>query len=55
MHTIRQTEKSLWTVGFYGNGTFYPLYDFNEKHEAAAVASYLNGGALPDALKLKGK
>jgi hypothetical protein len=48
MHTYRYEEKDIWTVGFDActgdPRDFTPLRDFTTEAEAAAFASYLNGG-----------
>lgn len=60
MHTYKHEKDGPWTVGFFepptvdsiGNSKMYahwwtPLKDFSTEVEAAAYASYLNGGARP--------
>jgi hypothetical protein len=43
-----QSEPSLWTVGFYKpDGKWEPESDHSTTAEAAARASYLNGGDHP--------
>jgi len=40
-----ETEKGLWTTGFYDpNGEWHPDGDYNNREEAAARVHYLNGG-----------
>jgi len=44
MYVYRQTEKELWTVGFYDpKGLWQPESDHSTGLEAAARVSYLNG------------
>ena len=39
-----QTEPRLWTVGFYDpKGEWHTDSDYDDKEEAAARVSYLNG------------
>ena len=45
-----ETEKGVWTVGFYApigvdrTSVFQPESDWNSKEEAAERVHYLNGG-----------
>jgi len=40
-----QSEKGLWTVGFYEpNGTWHPDSDHTSIESASARVHYLNGG-----------
>ena len=40
-----ESEKGLWTVGFYKpDGKFVPESDHDSREEAAARVHYLNGG-----------
>jgi len=40
-----QTEKTLWTTGFYDpKGFWYPDRDYASREEAAQRVHYLNGG-----------
>ena len=42
-----QSEKTLWTVGFYkADGKWYSESDWESKEQAATRVHYLNGGAL---------
>ena len=51
MHTYRQSEQNLWTVGFEmpnpDTTDWRPMRDFNTESEAAAYVSFLNGGENP--------
>jgi len=45
MYIYLQTEKNLWTVGFYNpEDEFMPESDWGTKDEAASRVHYLNGG-----------
>ena len=45
MWVYKQTEPSLWTVGFYTpDGTWEPESDHGSSSEAAERVHYLNGG-----------
>ena len=45
MYVYRETEKGLWTVGFYDpSGKWYPESDHYVREEAAKRVAYLNGG-----------
>ena len=40
-----ESEKGLWTVGFYDpKGKWHPESDHDVREEAAKRVSYLNGG-----------
>lgn len=40
-----QTERRLWTVGFYSpSGEFHPDSDHDNREDAAKRVHYLNGG-----------
>ena len=40
-----QTERRIWTVGFYRpDGEFEPDSDHDDRADAAARVNYLNGG-----------
>ena len=44
MYVYRQTEQSLWTVGFYDpNGKWHPESDWDNPQQAAERVAYLNG------------
>ena len=62
MHTYRKArDEQLWTVGYWRDGAprgaaggdmhrmpvWEPLQDFGTEKDAAAYASYLNGGEHP--------
>ncbi len=45
-YVYRQTEATLWTVGYYTpSGEWEPESDHSSRDEAASRVSYLNGGA----------
>lgn len=49
MHTMRQSEPNLWTVGCYwvgedGRTRWRSLKDFGTQTDAAKWVNYLNGG-----------
>jgi len=44
MYVYIQSEKTLWTVGFYYNGKWNPESDWDTKEEASDRVAYLNGG-----------
>ena len=45
MYVYIQTEKHLWTVGFYDPaGKWHSESDHGSPEEAAARVAYLNGG-----------
>lgn len=45
MFIYRQTESSLWTVGFYTpDGKWEPESDHDSAEKAAERVHYLNGG-----------
>jgi len=45
MYVYIESERGLWTVGFYDpEGKWQPESDHNSKDEAAARVAYLNGG-----------
>lgn len=45
MYVYIQSEKKLWTVGFYNpEGKFIPESDHDSKEAAATRIHYLNGG-----------
>jgi hypothetical protein len=49
-----QSERTLWTVGFYDpDGEWQAESDHSKEHLAAERVAYLNGGGLPDASKLR--
>jgi len=40
-----ESERNLWTVGFYDpKGQFHPESDHESQEEAAKKVHYLNGG-----------
>jgi len=44
MYVYIQSEKSLWTVGFYKpNGEWVPESDYDTKERAAERTAWLNG------------
>lgn len=46
MYIYLETEKGLWTVGFYApDGAFEPESDYDSRMAAAERVHYLNGGA----------
>lgn len=48
MYVYIQSEKGLWTVGFYKpNGEWVSEKDFASKDKAAERVSWLNGGKEP--------
>lgn len=54
MHTYRHSKsEQIWTVGYYTYRAantapdWHALKDFNTEQDAAAYASYLNGGSKP--------
>lgn len=47
MYVYVNSEKGLWTVGFYKpNGDFVPESDHQSSEDAAKRVHYLNGGVL---------
>ena len=45
MHVYQESEKGLWTVGYYKpNGEWVALKDFGIEQLAAEWVNYLNGG-----------
>ncbi|MCK4521379.1 MAG: hypothetical protein KAU20_02310 [Nanoarchaeota archaeon] len=45
MYVYKETDKGLWTVGFYDpDGKWHPESDFDKREEAADRVSFLNGG-----------
>ena len=45
MYVYIQSERTLWTVGFYSpDGEWHPDSDHSSKEEAAQRVHYLNGG-----------
>ncbi len=45
---VRAKGEQLWTVGFYDpTGKWIPESDWDNKEDAAARVSYLNGGNVP--------
>jgi len=45
MYVYIESEKGLWTVGFYDpQGKFHPENDFNDRDDAANRVHFLNGG-----------
>lgn len=45
MYVYIESEKGLWTVGFYSpDGEFHPESDHESKTLAAERVHYLNGG-----------
>ena len=45
MYVYIETERFLWTVGFYDpTGKFHSDSDYPHVEEAAARVNYLNGG-----------
>jgi len=45
MYVYKQTEKELFTVGYYTpGGNFEPESDWNFREHAAERVHYLNGG-----------
>jgi hypothetical protein len=44
MYVYIQSEPGLYTVGFFGNGGWYPESDYNDREKAAQRVHYLNGG-----------
>jgi hypothetical protein len=59
MHTYKQSEPGVWTVGYYAPRSYdsdgniqisydwQPLCDCKSAAEAQALVSYLNGGTKP--------
>jgi hypothetical protein len=48
MYVYIETEKGLYTVGFYGpDGRFLPESDHDSVNSAAERVHYLNGGDEP--------
>lgn len=48
MWVYKQTERSLWTVGFYSpDGEWVPESDYPSSDAAALRVRFLNGGPLP--------
>jgi hypothetical protein len=47
MHTYIQNNQHSWSVIFEQNGTRRMVREFNKERDAAAYASYLNGGVEP--------
>ena len=46
MYVYKQTEKWLYTVGFYDpEGNWHPESDHESKDKAAERVAWLNGGA----------
>ncbi len=47
MYIYIQSEKYLWTVGFYDpKGHFVPESDYSSREEAAMRVHWLNGGSV---------
>ena len=45
MYVYIQSERTLWTVGFYDpNGKWHSDSDHSDREEAAKRVHYLNGG-----------
>ena len=48
MHTYRQLSEDSFEVGYFrSNGAWTSVQSFATADEAAAFASYLNGGSAP--------
>ena len=48
-----ESEKGLWTVGFYDpSGEWHPESDHADREEAAKKVHYLNGGKIAAAPEL---
>lgn len=49
MYVYIQSEKHLWTVGFYSpDGEWHPESDHKTQEAAAERVHYLNGGNEPE-------
>ena len=49
MYVYIQSEKSLWTVGFYDpNGNWHPEADHESPEEAAKRVAWLNGNSTQE-------
>ena len=47
MYVYIQSEKNLWTVGFYSpDGKWHPESDHESTESAAKRVAYLNGSAV---------
>ena len=47
-----ESEKQLWTTGFYGpEGEWHSDSDHNDKEKAAERVHYLNGGEIKKEVK----
>lgn len=48
MYVYIESERNLWTVGFYRpDGEWVSESDHSKREEAAKRVRYLNGGATP--------
>lgn len=45
MYVYIESEKGLWTVGFYNpQGKWIPTIDYDKEEDARKEVHYLNGG-----------